>query len=80
MYISDNTKFPLQVYLRDLLILNQKLAASDSGDAAYMEKMRIMAELIKYGAVIVASIPLMIIYPFVQKYFVKGVLIGAVKG
>ena len=80
IYISDNTKFPLQVYLRDLLILNQKLAASDSGDAAYMEKMRIMAELIKYGAVIVASIPLMIIYPFVQKYFVKGVLIGAVKG
>lgn len=80
IYISDNTKYPLQVYLRDLLILNQRLAASDSGDAEYMEKMRIMAELIKYGAVIVASIPLMIAYPFVQKYFVKGVLIGAVKG
>lgn len=80
IYTSDNTKYPLQVYLRDLLILNQRLAASDSGNAEYMEKMRIMAELIKYGAVIVASIPLMIAYPFVQKYFVKGVLIGAVKG
>ena len=80
IYITTNTKYPLQVYLRELLILNQKLAASDSGDAAYMEKMRVMAELIKYGAVIVASLPLLIVYPFVQRHFVKGVLIGAVKG
>ena len=80
IYIRTNSKYPLQVYLRDILILNEKLANSDSGDPNYQEKMRIMGELIKYGAVVIATLPLMIIYPLIQKNFKKGVLIGAVKG
>ena len=79
IYIRSNDKYPLQVYLRDLLILNQRLATADSGDPNYQEKMRVMAGLIKYGAVVVATLPLMLIYPLMQKNFVKGVLIGAVK-
>jgi multiple sugar transport system permease protein/putative aldouronate transport system permease protein len=78
LYISDKTKFPLQIVLRDILILNQ---VNDiiSDPLLYQAKAG-MAQLLKYALIVVSSAPFMIAYPFVAKHFVKGVMIGALKG
>ncbi len=82
IYLSDRSKYPLQLFLRELLILTQMEASMMEGlDAAQdaAEHMKI-AETIKYGVIIVASLPVLILYPFVQRHFVKGVMIGSIKG
>ncbi len=79
IYLNDQNLFPLQLILRGLLTANQLSAdlASDYEDAVRMQN---MVDLMKYGMVIAASLPLLIVYPFLQKYFTKGVMIGSVKG
>lgn len=79
IYIRDRAKYPLQVILRELLI-QQESAAGMGGDAASMAEQQKLADMLKYGIIIVSSLPVLCMYPFVQKYFVKGVMIGAVKG
>jgi len=73
IYLRDNDKLPVQNILRTVLILNQNVEI-DGGDIDSY------AETIKYAAVIVTTVPILCIYPFLQKYFTKGVMIGAVKG
>ena len=68
---------PLQVILREILLQNQELAQGD-GTGLY-EKM-MAAETMKYAIIIIASVPVICLYPFVQKHFVKGVMVGAIKG
>jgi putative aldouronate transport system permease protein len=84
IYLKTASKFPLQMILRDILIANQTaaMAATMQGavDAETMVIKQQLAQLLKYSLIIVASAPLLMIYPFVQKYFVKGVLIGSIKG
>lgn len=84
LYLKTATKFPLQMILRDILITNQQASMSATlGSAMNAEEMAIrqqLAELLKYSLIIIASAPLLAIYPFVQKYFVKGILIGSIKG
>ena len=77
IYLVDEDKKPLQLFLRKLLVLAQ-ISSSDmiDGAAAYAET----EALIRYGVIVVSALPLLIIYPFLQKYFDKGVLIGSVKG
>ena len=79
IYIRDEAMYPLQLILRSILIQNDvnmdMLASMDE----ILEQQKI-AELIKYGVIIVSSMPLIMAYPFVQKYFVKGTMVGAVKG
>lgn len=78
MYISDPKKFPLQIVLREILLLN---TASELTTGLQDENARLyLNELLKYSLIIVASVPLLLLYPFVQKYFVKGVMIGSIKG
>ncbi|NLJ64354.1 MAG: carbohydrate ABC transporter permease [Christensenellaceae bacterium] len=84
IYISDRSLLPLQNILREILMVNVQHNTSTSPltqqqieDIAKMEQ---RAELMKYSLIVVSSVPVMILYPFVQKYFVKGVMIGAVKG
>lgn len=79
IYLSTEDKFPLQLILRAILIQNQMQEdmVLDVGDT-YNRQM--MAETLKYALIIVSSVPLLILYPFVQKYFVHGVMIGSVKG
>lgn len=79
LYIKDQALYPLQLVLRNILIENQ-VPAEMVGDATLMAARAERAELIKYVSIIVSTIPLLILYPFVQKQFVKGVLIGSVKG
>lgn len=78
LYISDKSKFPLQIILRDILILNQ--VNDIIADPLLYQAKRGMAQLLKYSLIVVASMPFMVAYPFVAKHFVKGIMIGAVKG
>ena len=76
VYLNDAAKQPLQVVLREILIRNQAFESVLSGGDAAQQ----VADLIKYAVIIVSTAPLLIIYPFIQKYFEKGVMIGSVKG
>ena len=78
IYIRNADLHPLQIILRSILLLGQteQMGTNDVGMA---EKVK-MAEAVKYSAIVISSIPMLLIYPFVQKHFVKGVMIGAVKG
>ena len=79
LYINNEAMAPLQLYLRKVLTLNSSQNILEMGaDEAARQAMR--AETIKYSVIVVSSIPMLIIYPFVQKFFVKGVMIGAIKG
>jgi len=84
IYISDSRLFPLQLILRNILILNQELridiTAAETEQIALALRRANMAEAMKYGIIFIASLPVLIAYPFVQKYFVKGVMIGSIKG
>ena len=79
-YIRDTDKYPLQLILRNLTASLSVDSIQDAMDsAAISEKMK-ASQTVRYAVIIVASIPVFLMYPFVQKYFVKGVMIGAVKG
>ncbi|MBD2872683.1 carbohydrate ABC transporter permease [Paenibacillus arenilitoris] len=80
IYIRDNELKPLQIILRDILLSNQVFAGgAGTGGASggYAQK---YADQIKYGVIIVSTLPILVLYPFLQKYFEKGVMIGSVKG
>lgn len=79
IYLRSEDKYPLQLILRSILVQNEVNANMVTDESALAEKQRI-ADLIKYGVIIVSSLPVLILYPFVQKYFVQGVMIGSVKG
>lgn len=78
IYIRERSLYPLQVILRELLI--QQEAAAGFGDAASAAEQQRLADMLKYGIIIVSTLPILCVYPFIQKYFVKGMMIGAVKG
>ncbi|MDO4677141.1 MAG: carbohydrate ABC transporter permease [Eubacteriales bacterium] len=79
LYLNDPSKWPITMVLREILIQNQ-IDPTMLTDASALSKLQGMTELLKYAVIVVASVPVLMIYPFVQKYFVKGVTIGAVKG
>ena len=85
LYITDETRYPLQLVLRDILLKAEvALQSAQSGEnmesaTAVVELLRI-SESVKYIVVIAGTLPLLIVFPFVEKYFVKGVMIGSVKG
>lgn len=77
IFQPDNKLWPLQMILREVLITNTK---TSTVDVTTMAEEAYYRELVKYCTVIVATVPILVIYPFLQRYFVKGVMIGAVKG
>ncbi len=79
IYVNDAKLYPLQLIMRDILIGGQMIDPS-SADPDSLELMKQIARTIKYGVIIVSSLPVLVMYPFVQKHFVKGVMIGSVKG
>ena len=79
IYIKEDAMQPLQVFLRRILILAQSAMNVEEG-GEYAEAMADREALIRYAVIVVSSVPLLIIYPFLQKYFAKGVTLGAVKG
>lgn len=78
IYLRSPELYPLQLILRNILITNQMQSALGSGEAAQIALR--LANLMRYSVIIVATVPIMCVYPFVQKYFNKGVMIGAIKG
>ncbi|MCF2650262.1 MULTISPECIES: carbohydrate ABC transporter permease [Bacillaceae] len=79
IYLNDESKFPLQLFLRQMLIQEDMSGMSSASDSAISEHL-MQIEGLKYAVVIVASLPMLVLYPFLQKYFVKGVMIGSLKG
>ncbi|MDR0553986.1 MAG: carbohydrate ABC transporter permease [Treponema sp.] len=83
LYLSDREKMPLQMELRQILVLNSNpQAAAAMTEEAIKEKERLEAlkQLMKYSLIVLSNIPVIIIYPFIQKHFVKGVVVGSLKG
>ena len=79
MYLSEKKRYPLQIFLRDILISNKvetDMLLDEFGNMASQS----LGDLLKYSLIIVAMVPVLLIYPLVQKHFVKGVMVGAVKG
>lgn len=79
IYLSDSDKYPLQVILRNIILQNQ-IDYTKMQDVGILLQRQGLSELLKFSLIIVSSVPLLIIYPFVQKHFVRGVMIGAIKG
>ncbi|MFD0868083.1 Inner membrane ABC transporter permease protein ycjP [Chlamydia abortus] len=79
IYLTDRAKYPLQLFLREILIQGQMEQMINVGDESHARTL-MEAEAIKYAVVVIANLPVLLLYPFLQKYFVKGVMIGALKG
>ena len=79
LYLKDEAKYPLQIVLREILVENTITDMSSMDVESQLLRQR-LRELLKYSLIIVASAPLLMIYPFIQKYFVKGIMIGSLKG
>lgn len=77
IYLTDNYKLPIQNVLRSILIANSNILNSAASES---DKVNEFAEAIKYSTIVLTTVPVLCIYPFLQKYFVKGVMVGAVKG
>jgi multiple sugar transport system permease protein/putative aldouronate transport system permease protein len=83
LYLNEAAKFPLQLILRSILIQNSVSMAGDAGlnmDVTGMLEKQYLSELLKYSLIIVSSLPLLFIYPFIQKFFIKGIMVGSLKG
>ena len=79
MYLTDQKLMPLQLVLRDILISNT-INLSEIADEETLRAKQGLSELMKYALIVISSLPVMVIYPFIQKYFVQGVMIGSIKG
>lgn len=82
IFLTDRSKYPLQLYLREILLSaktyeDTSTVGMDPETAMMMEQ---MVEVVKYGVIVVSTLPIIAVYPFLQKYFVQGVMIGALKG
>ena len=80
LYLRDMQKWPLQLVLRNILLLDKYAEYSTAAEQESYEYMMKLGQMIKYCIIFVSSAPMLALYPFVQKYFVKGMLIGSVKG
>ena len=83
IYLNDSNKYPLQIILRDILVQNSVDVTNSAGagmDVNNQMHKQYLSELLKYSLIIVSSAPLLIVYPFLQKYFIKGTMIGSIKG
>jgi putative aldouronate transport system permease protein len=79
LYLQKQALYPLQIVLRNILIINRN-TPSMTVDVEAAIRAQGLSETIRYAVIVVASVPLLVIYPFVQRFFVKGVMIGSVKG
>ncbi len=79
LYLNSKTRYPLQIFLREMLILGSG-DAQMAGAMDYQLYAQGASELIKYAVIVISSAPMLVVYVFIQKFFVKGVMIGAIKG
>ncbi|NHN31279.1 carbohydrate ABC transporter permease [Paenibacillus agricola] len=79
IYLNDSWRLPLQMVIRSILI-QENMNAMAGGDGESLVEQQLLVEGMKYAVIVVSSIPMLLLYPLVQKHFVKGVMMGAVKG
>lgn len=79
LYLDDRGKYPLQVILREILLQGQGAMGDSSGGISTIDQL-MAYESMKYAVIIVASVPVLVLYPFLQRYFVKGIMVGSIKG
>jgi putative aldouronate transport system permease protein len=79
IYLFDREKYPLQLVLREILVANT-FDATQNMDPELRAKMQGVADIMKYGLIVISSLPIMVLYPFAQRFFVEGIMIGSVKG
>jgi ABC-type glycerol-3-phosphate transport system permease component len=80
VYLKDPSLYPLQIVLRNVLILNTVTGGSTTQNLAQQLDQQQLANVLKYALIVISSLPVLIIYPFVARHFTKGVMVGAVKG
>jgi putative aldouronate transport system permease protein len=80
VYLKDPSLYPLQIVLRNVLILNTVTGGSTTQNLAQQLEQQQLANVLKYALIVISSLPVLIIYPFVARHFTKGVMVGAVKG
>jgi len=80
IYLSDKNKYPLQVFLRQILIKNQPGDMMRQVDSTTTADLQLLFEVLKYAIIVVSSLPMLILYPMLQKHFVKGIMMGSIKG
>jgi len=83
IYLNNPMHQPLQVFLREILLLNQSMSVDDSTniiDVELLREQQRMGQVMKYSLIVVSTVPMLVIYPFLQKFFAKGVMVGSVKG
>jgi putative aldouronate transport system permease protein len=77
--LTDREHYPLQLILREILIKDEMEGMVNVGDGSHAKTI-MDQEAVKYAVVVIANLPILLLYPFLQKYFVKGIMIGALKG
>jgi putative aldouronate transport system permease protein len=85
IYLKDRAYYPLQLFLKEILIQSKIMSAqifntSDPEEIAEMQRLQDIANILKYGVIVVSTVPMLIIYPWLQKYFARGIMIGSIKG
>jgi putative aldouronate transport system permease protein len=80
IYLSDHAKFPVQLWLRMIVLQNQVNDIVSTNVLLDANQENLVSETIKYAVIIVAALPILCVYPFIQKFFVKGVMVGSIKG
>ena len=80
LYIMDRDKYPLQVFLREILLINQMSTLGETNALGDTAAQNLLYESMKYAVIILSSLPIVAIYPFIQKFFAKGIMIGSIKG
>jgi len=77
LYLVDRTKYPLQMFVREMILTDN---TADVADGELQGQFNQMVAVIKYAVIVISTLPIMCLYPFLQKYFVQGVMIGSLKG
>ena len=84
LYFSSSDKYPLQLIMREILIsaraMANQIGAGATTDPRGLQEMQRQAQLIRYSSIIISTVPMLVLYPFLQKYFVKGIMVGSLKG
>jgi putative aldouronate transport system permease protein len=80
VYLKDPGLYPLQIVLRNVLILNSGTGSTTATSLAQQLEQQQLANVLKYALIVISSLPVLVIYPFVARHFTKGVMVGAVKG
>lgn len=80
VYLNDRSLYPLQIFLREILVMNKTDSMLSGMELSELARREQLSELIKYALIVISSAPILMMYPFIQRFFVKGIMVGSIKG